>query len=78
MGKIQLPPETSELIDYFIVIPPPPNKMLKINCGVVGFGDKLVLSFGNITKSMDFENKFKGFLQSQGICIETETKKMGS
>jgi NRPS condensation-like uncharacterized protein len=74
MGKIKLPLETGNLIDYFIAISPPPNKMLKINCGVVGFGDKLVLSFGNITKSKEFENKFKGFLQSQGICMETEIK----
>jgi NRPS condensation-like uncharacterized protein len=75
MGKIKLPPETDGLIDYFIAISPPPNKMLKINCGIIGFGDKLVLSFGNITKSKEFENKFNHFLQSQGIYMETETKK---
>ncbi len=74
MGKIKLPPETNDLIEYFIAIPPPPNKMLKINCGVIGFGDKLILSFGNVTKSKEFENKFKVFLQDQGICMKTETK----
>ncbi|MCK9626140.1 MAG: hypothetical protein M0R23_06750 [Bacteroidales bacterium] len=75
MGKINLPPETDDLVDYFIAISPPPNKMLKINCGVIGYDDKLVLSFGNITKSNEFENKFISFLQSQGICMDTETKK---
>jgi len=78
MGKIKLPPDPDDMIDYFIAISPPPNKMLKINCGVIGFGDKLVLSFGNITKSKEFEDKFKGFLQNQGICMETETKKRES
>jgi NRPS condensation-like uncharacterized protein len=75
MGKINLPPETDDLVDYFIAISPPPNKMLKINCGVIGYDDKLVLSFGNITKSNEFENKFISFLQSHGICMDTETKK---
>ncbi len=78
LGKIKLPPETEEMIDYFIVVSPPPNKMLKINCGVIGFGDKLVLSFGNITQSKEFESIFKTFLQSQGIEMETETKKRES
>ena len=70
MGKIKLPPETENLIDYFMVTPPPPNKMLKINCGIIGFGDKLVLNFGNITKSKAFENKFNHFLYSQNIDCE--------
>ena len=39
LGKKVFPEETNELIDYLIVVPPPPNKMLKMNCGVIGFGD---------------------------------------
>jgi len=74
MGKMKLPPETEVLIDYFIAVLPPPNKMLKTNCGVIGFGDKLVLSFGNITRSKEFENKFKSFLEKQGIHMDTEIK----
>lgn len=75
MGAIQLPDETAELIDYFIAIPPPPNKALKLNCGVVGFGDHLVLSFGNITKSKEFENKYRQFLSSQGVIMKAEKNK---
>lgn len=71
LGKIKLPPETDGLIDYFMAIPPPPNKMIKINCGVIGYGDKLVLSIGNITKSKEFEKKFNLFLRNQGISMET-------
>src|SRR6056297_3545832 len=51
LGKAKLPPETENMTDYFAITAPPPNKMLKANCGIIGFGDKLVLSFGNITKS---------------------------
>jgi hypothetical protein len=74
LGKIDLPGGTGGLVDYFIMTPPPPNKMLKLNCGVAGFGDKLVLSFGNVTKSLEFEEKFLHFLSDQNIAVEREPK----
>ena len=70
LGEIELPAETSRLIEYFIMTPPPPNKMLKISCGVAGFGDKMVLSFGNITQSQEFEKKFLQFLRARNILVE--------
>ncbi|MGM0622297.1 MAG: hypothetical protein ACQETJ_14685, partial [Bacteroidota bacterium] len=73
LGKIDLPDETAGLIDYFIMTPPPPNKMLKISCGVAGFGNKLMLSFGNITHSQEFEEKFLRFLRDQNISVELKT-----
>jgi len=72
LGKIELPPGTAKLIDYFILTPPPPNKMLKISCGVAGFGDKMVLSFGNITQSQEFVERFLQFMRDQNISVETE------
>ncbi len=73
LGKIDLPDETGRLIDYFVMTPPPPNKKLKLNCGVAGFGDKLVLSFGNMTQSFEFEEKFLQFLREQKITVKWET-----
>lgn len=58
------------LIDYFVFIPPPPNKTLKVNCGVIGFGDSLVISFGNITHSKELERQFCRFLVSQCIAVK--------
>lgn len=70
MGKISLPQTVSDRIDYFVLTPPPPNTKLKINCGVVGFGNKLVLSFGNITGSKDLEKRFIRFLTREGIKVK--------
>src|SRR5690606_14372153 len=69
MGKDSLGPSAESLIDYFIFIPPPPNKVLKVNCGVIGFGDKLVISFGNITLSTALEREFISLLIAEGMHI---------
>lgn len=70
LGKIDLSPDMNALIDKFTFIPPPPSKILKVNCAAVGFNDKLVLSFGNITKSKELERLFLTFLTKQGIPVK--------
>ena len=72
LGRVDLPPETAEMVDYFVFTPPPPNRLLKINCGVIGFKDKLALSFGNITRSSVLELKFARFLEEQGMTVNFE------
>lgn len=69
-GKVDFSPEINSRIKEFIFTPPPPNKILKINCGAIGFENKLVLSFGNITVSKEFERKFMLFLMSHGIHVK--------
>jgi NRPS condensation-like uncharacterized protein len=70
LGKIDLMPPANSLIDKFIFIPPPPNEILKINCGVAGFADKLVITFGNITQSKELERYFFTFLTGEGIAVQ--------
>lgn len=74
LGKAKLPEEAEKLVDYFIFTAPPPNKMLKVNCGIIGFGDKLVLSFGNITKSTILERKIMHFLTQRGVDVKQENE----
>lgn len=75
MGKISFPPEINKHIQRFVFIPPPANKFLKVNCGVVGFDNHLVLSFGNISRSNELERVFFTFLVNQGIAVKIERYK---
>ena len=70
LGKISFNEEINKLIDYFVFIPPPPNKTLKVNCGVLGFENKLMLSFGNITRSKELEREFFTSLIKEGIPVK--------
>lgn len=68
LGNVK--PGADTLINQFVFIPPPPNKILKVNCGIAGFNGKLVLSFGNITQSMELERHFLTFLTSENIPVK--------
>lgn len=69
LGKVSFG-DTDALIDYFAFIPPPPNKTVRVNCGVLGFDNSLVMSFGNITRSRDLEREFLTFLVKQDIGVK--------
>lgn len=69
LGKVTFG-EVDDLIDYFVFIPPPPNKTLKVNCGIIGFDNSLVMSFGNITDSRELEREFFSFLVKEGVHVK--------
>jgi NRPS condensation-like uncharacterized protein len=67
LGKVDLTPDINDRIDAFLFIPPPPNKALKVDCGFIGFKDRLMMTFGNITTSNAFEERFLAVMREQGI-----------
>ena len=70
LGNVTLPEDIGKYVDHFIFLPPPPHKRFKVSCGVIGYGDKIVLSFGNISCSNELERKFLKFLSSEGIIAK--------
>jgi hypothetical protein len=70
LGKVDLRAEVNDKICKFIFVRPPPNTALKINSGVVGFDNKLVITFGNITESRELERLFLTFLVGHGIPVK--------
>ncbi|HWV70167.1 MAG TPA: hypothetical protein VN040_00530, partial [Pseudosphingobacterium sp.] len=70
LGKIDLGPDLNQWIKGFLFIPPPPNKVLKVNCGIAGFGNHLIASFGNITTSRELERLFFSFMVKEGIRVK--------
>jgi len=70
LGDNRLPDTFSGKIRNLVFIPPPPNKKLKVNCGVIGFKDQLTVCFGNISTSNLLEMKFIRFLTSQGTSVK--------
>jgi NRPS condensation-like uncharacterized protein len=69
LGKLELPEEIMQKISHFVFIPPPPNRKLKVNCGIIGYHDELVITFGNITDSKELEKKYLRFLTGQGMQV---------
>ena len=69
LGRIDFGTNANKLIEKFVFIPPPPNNILKVNCALAGFQDKLLVSFGNITRSKELERLFLTFLSAGGIDV---------
>jgi NRPS condensation-like uncharacterized protein len=75
LGAINFPEQIAEQIDCLLVTPPPPDKMIKVGCGIISFSDKLALCFCNITKSKELEKRFIQFLVNEGINVRITTNK---
>jgi hypothetical protein len=67
LGRVTFPSDACKLMDCLIFTPPPPHKRVKVSCGIIGFNDNLVLSFGNISRSKELEERFVRLLTAEGI-----------
>ena len=75
MGAINFPEQMAEQIDCLLLTPPPPNKLIKMGCGVICLNDKLVISFCGIVKTREFEKRYIEFLVKEGIHVRITTNK---
>jgi len=74
LGKVDLPRSVYEKINHFVLTAPPPNKMLKVSCAVVGFNNRLTLCFGSVARSKQFEKRFVEFLNENRISAKSDLK----
>jgi len=75
MGVLDFPEQMAEQIDCMLLTPPPPNKLIKVGCGIICTNGKLVISFCGITKTKEFEKRFIQFLVKEGIKVRITTNK---
>ncbi len=70
MGNIDLTGKSGDNVKGFVVYPPPPSKLIKVSCGVVGFNDKLRMTFSSMTSSRRLEKGMIGHLIANGISVK--------
>jgi NRPS condensation-like uncharacterized protein len=70
LGSVVMPEGSEKFIDSFSVIPPPPSKVLKVSCGMVSYGDKMRLTFVNLTTSVELEREILKFHAESGLKVK--------
>jgi len=75
LGLVTLPEEMEEIIEYFELIPPPPNLKLKVSSAIISYKNKLRITFCNITRSREIERHILKHLSDSGIHVKILTNK---
>jgi hypothetical protein len=70
VGRSNIPEKCSAHVERFRFYPPPPDKRIKVSSAMISHGEKLVLSFANLTRTMKFEREVIRFLQNDGISLK--------
>jgi NRPS condensation-like uncharacterized protein len=70
LGVVKMPEGSEEFIRSFSIIPPPPNRILRVSSGVISYGDTMRITFANLSRSSDFERKILRFLVDRGIDVK--------
>lgn len=76
LGQITLPEGVSEQIEKFIFLTSP-SHITKITMGVVGFKDKITITFTSLTDSTELPRIFFTSLRGNGIIASIESNKGG-
>lgn len=70
LGAARFPDDMEKNIDSIDLVPTPPNKYVKICCGMVTFKNKIRLTFCNISRSTELEKLFLNHLTESGIHVK--------
>jgi hypothetical protein len=70
LGMVTLPPEMEDMVDSFELIPPPPNRKVKVSAALISFKDKLRICFCNISESNELELHILRHLTDAGIHVK--------
>lgn len=70
LGLVTLPEEMEQFVDSFGLIPPPPNRKVKVSSALISYRDKLRICFGNITQSHELERHILMYLADAGIHVK--------
>ena len=70
LGQVTLPQEMEHLVDSFELIPPPPNKNVKVSAALISYKDKLRICFCNVSESHELEQHILRHLSDAGIHVK--------
>lgn len=70
LGSVSLPSEMEDLINFFNLIPPPPNTSVKVSAGIITYKDRLLICFSNISRSHELEQRILSHFSKDGIHVK--------
>ncbi|MBN1686328.1 MAG: hypothetical protein JW852_06710, partial [Spirochaetales bacterium] len=69
LGKIQMPHSLAAKIESFTFVPPP-GRELRVHGAVTTFGDRMRITFGNVTDVAELQRRFFSFLVENGVHVK--------
>jgi hypothetical protein len=76
LGRVELPPPLDEHVERFEVIPNP-SAAHGIGCAVVGYGERVFITFASIVSGTGVERAFFTRLRRMGVTARIETNGTG-
>jgi hypothetical protein len=72
LGRVELSPSLAEHVERFEVIPNP-SAAHGVGCALLGYGDRLYITFASIVSETGLERAFFTRLRRMGIAVRVET-----
>ncbi len=70
LGMVRIPEDMGNMIDSFELIPPPPNRKVKVGSALMSYKGKLRICFSNITQSREVERLILKHLSDAGLHVK--------